>query len=601
MTQNLNFGKLPGFGLPVKWIPNVDTYHATLMPDGSGPPEQMPLLTLRELAMLGFMNRVTDKPGWEKEVFDSAITTSWKGEVSQASIPPNASNSEETSIDMTEKMLDWCIAELQSKAKAFEENGGLVSVFDGDVVKSDTAISPDLQAALKAAVKPLEDVPNHLKDWRPGSDNMVLDLINPSLFPLVYGRTKVLNEGLTTLDDCIQRCGEGVVPERSGTGSYTSSFLGRSDSDAAFYSNKFQWLPCEVEISASDPNTVRITSYINNLHPERHSELYSVIEQVIARAIPLWNRSLTPTSSKAYKRIPYRRVEHDLNPENLPGGVGPQREEGEDESDYQYRRREWVEENRRVILPEPRTFKPFPYMKVPDEEDLKTVYGDEGLQIIAKITNIHLTPEKPEYKGGKWHAMEGLMNEHICATAVYYYDSENIANGQLAFRQQSSKEDAENVQYPDDGLETSHWLGDVFGACDCNSTEQELGFVETRAGRLITFPNTLHRKLRPFSLKDRSKPGHLKILTLFLVDPIIRIISTAHVPCQRRDWWENRVNEQSAIGGLPLELRDQIFQKVESEFPFCVEEAKELRLKLIKERKRWNTDMFGKIIRVFDV
>ena len=28
----------------------------------------MPLLTLRELAMLGFMNRVTDKPGWEKEV-----------------------------------------------------------------------------------------------------------------------------------------------------------------------------------------------------------------------------------------------------------------------------------------------------------------------------------------------------------------------------------------------------------------------------------------------------------------------------------------------------------------------------------------------------
>ena len=61
---------------------------------------------------------------------------------------------------MTEKMLDWCIAELKAKAKAFQENGGLVSVFDGDVVKSDTTIPPDLQAALKVAVEPLRTYPN---------------------------------------------------------------------------------------------------------------------------------------------------------------------------------------------------------------------------------------------------------------------------------------------------------------------------------------------------------------------------------------------------------------------------------------------------------
>lgn len=80
--------------------------------------------------------------------------------------------------------------------------------------------------------------------------------------------------------------------------------------------------------------------------------------------------------------------------------MGPQREEGENEYGHQDRRRQWVEENRRVILPEPGTFEPFPYMMVPDEEDLRTVYGDEGLQVIVKLGNIHLTPEKPEYKGG---------------------------------------------------------------------------------------------------------------------------------------------------------------------------------------------------------
>ena len=155
---------------------------------------------------------------------------------------------------MTEKMLDWCIAELKAKAKAFQENGGLVSVFDGDVVKSDTIIPPDLQAALKVAVEPLEDVPKHIKDWHPGSDDVVLDLVNPSLFPLVYGRTKVLKEGLTTLEDCIQRCGEGVVPGTAGPYPYVlpGRFL-----DTMFYSERFQWLPCEVEISASNPNSVR--------------------------------------------------------------------------------------------------------------------------------------------------------------------------------------------------------------------------------------------------------------------------------------------------------------------------------------------------------
>jgi len=41
MAQNLNFGTLPGFGLPLQWIPNVDTYPATLMPSGSGPPDKL--------------------------------------------------------------------------------------------------------------------------------------------------------------------------------------------------------------------------------------------------------------------------------------------------------------------------------------------------------------------------------------------------------------------------------------------------------------------------------------------------------------------------------------------------------------------------------
>jgi len=49
---------------------------------------------------------------------------------------------------------------------------------------------------------------------------------------------------------------------------------------------------------------------------------------------------------------------------------------------------------------------------------LKREFSERGLQIIVKLANIHLTPEKPDYAGGTWH-VEGQLNEHICATTLY--------------------------------------------------------------------------------------------------------------------------------------------------------------------------------------
>ena len=40
--------------------------------------------------------------------------------------------------------------------------------------------------------------------------------------------------------------------------------------------------------------------------------------------------------------------------------------------------------------------------------DLKMMFTKRGLQVIVKLANIHLTPEKPEYGGGTWH-VEGQL------------------------------------------------------------------------------------------------------------------------------------------------------------------------------------------------
>jgi hypothetical protein len=178
------------------------------------------------------------------KIFDETIVTKWKAEALSA-----------PDIDITECMVNWCIAEIRYKSKQFTDIGS-ITAFDGDVVKSDAAISPSLRKALIAAAAPLENVPDVYYDWHPGSDYIVLDLVHPSLFPVVYGRTRILKDSLVGLEDCVQRCGEGetlkVPPsEEAQLGKYRSwgGLSGNILQDE--FSRKFQWLPCEVRFEGN--------------------------------------------------------------------------------------------------------------------------------------------------------------------------------------------------------------------------------------------------------------------------------------------------------------------------------------------------------------
>jgi hypothetical protein len=185
------------------------------------------------------------------QVFDDDIVAKWRAEV------------ESSGEDFTGNMFEYCIQELRYRAEGFEPNSskrGAIVVFNGKVVKSDYAVPEAVKLALQSAIKPLESVPEAQKDWHPGSDGKVLDLIHPSLYPLVYGKTKVLPVGsqVITLEDCISRCGEGDLiptpiraakPEDDGRVYY--SYRPRDTYDP--YSTKFQWLPCDVDISGDRP------------------------------------------------------------------------------------------------------------------------------------------------------------------------------------------------------------------------------------------------------------------------------------------------------------------------------------------------------------
>lgn len=116
---------------------------------------------------------------------------------------------------------------------------------------------------------------------------------------------------------------------------------------------------------------------------------------------------------------------------------------------------------------------------------------------------------------------------------------------------------------------------------------QHIGDVALREGRLVTFPNIWQTRLLPFELEDKTKPGHVNLLTLHLIDPNRRIISTSRVPPQQRDWWAQEVRRQNPVfWRLPTELWIKIVNAAEGT-PMSVNGAQKLRAEFVEERAEY--------------
>jgi Protein of unknown function (DUF4246) len=205
-----------------------------------------------------------------------------------------------------------------------------------DVFQSDEILAPQLTvsllASLLASLAPLENVPASQQDWHPGSDGQVLDLVHPSLYPLIYGvtrrRTEPLPPGLTSWKGAI---GSGdVVPspqileertdaehlptfEEQGFTAPDGTAIGpnpdRSE-DAhvqdlliSCYSKQYAWLPADVSIAEDGKATFQ--SYINNLHPDAHAPLYRALEQLLSASVHLLEVTLARMLARPRRAIPW--------------------------------------------------------------------------------------------------------------------------------------------------------------------------------------------------------------------------------------------------------------------------------------------------------
>ncbi|KAL5365569.1 hypothetical protein BJX96DRAFT_181784 [Aspergillus floccosus] len=267
--------QVPGLhGVPVNILLPCDRF-ATGVNESWWP---VPILTVKELAIMDLINTITDRLDWHRAVFDQHVIAQWR-EDAMASSPL-----------INDKTWGWCLQELQDKARQFDRDGRLV-VFNTDsgVCKSDTAISAALESQLSNSVERLSRQPIQQK-----LEAGVTNLVDPSLFSLVYGRTKILVGGQSygmdanSWSSCNRE--DQVVSDRPHLVEHGENWTW--EAGRSLWSSKFQWLPCEVEFTGPPGSTdVHISSYINNLHLTNH-EMYSAIETVISGSIKQWNEIL---------------------------------------------------------------------------------------------------------------------------------------------------------------------------------------------------------------------------------------------------------------------------------------------------------------------
>lgn len=308
---------------------------------------QRPTVTAREAAMVAVMERITDLPGWATEILaddPAAAVRRWREDVFPAvagpgfgtvGVPTIALMShvgmklEQGELVVGDRVWDWIGREMRDKAREMQENGGWVRVLDtGSCVwkgDGERVLGAGFMEEVRKGLEPVYGEASRKKEEEDerraaavvleqsrtcGEEVIVVD---PSMYPLVYGKTPVLRQGgrvdISDLYGAFPRA--RPVPEQHDLRIRSDWLQSAVDRGAlrlwsraarvhndprklrqAFWSSRFQQLPCEVKFAGqADSTDVQITSYVNNLHP-RHRAVYRCLERLISRVIFPWNQCL---------------------------------------------------------------------------------------------------------------------------------------------------------------------------------------------------------------------------------------------------------------------------------------------------------------------
>lgn len=515
--------------------------------------------------MLWFMNRVTDLPNWRDIVNDdSAIKNllSWlnvQGDLSQLS-PDDDHVERNVLVDLlgsmprdlaaggfTKVMAKCCVRELREKVIA---SGYLdiVRVLDCETAAFKINQSTAFNHAVKTAMTGLE----RRAAVSDRSNGVVLPIVDAAMYTFVDLHTPVLDEPRLNRRNCIESIGSGhtAMITHSGPMFRLERLEARRSKrrknapkgpnpDIALIAlcktcSHYSQLATDVKIGRRGCS---LEGYINNVNPSEHF-VYEAVEQLLDVALPAFQAVVQDTLDN--HRAQWMKPRHRYawpTARQLAACKDPsfcatrtnrtkfrtcfakidRRCQGyEEELD-----KEWGLFQRNHTAAEP---EPAPLLDNPNY-DAKCPWNK--LQVIVSVTAHRLAPDRPHFAGEEWH-VEGFHNEKIVALGMYCYALENVTTPRVALQTYGRGGRAERV--PDFAEDFYHdamqarYGADVF---EKERANMALGSLAVQEGRMLVFPNVMMRRLEPFELADKSRPGHMKTVTIAFVDPKHPILSTA--------------------------------------------------------------------------
>lgn len=540
-----------------------------------------------DIRLLRLRISIQSKSDWRRKINNNSVVSRWRSECKVLNLPRGAFN--------------FLMEEMRHIDDYGLKFGYLRTCVDG-AWYSDSLVPDDLSSQFRGLMKNFEhDIDRRGKrDWHPLTNETVWDLVHPSLYPYIHGVTKVVDKAIS-IENCMSSMNTGTV--RQGSMEFVESDNMEERVDSMFCSQKFQWLPANVDIDGDGKAVFK--TYINNLHPEEYAELYQVLGQILSKFVSLFEKVLTdllfPIRRPTTVEIEEPSYDEDTDDEsnnsaktvednesNSPdderfaeeiNGNSPCRfgkEENVDLADQKkldvnakidsleidtspafnfttdFRVQRSIRRDTRKLDESIGQFEPFDGHGT-ERENISVSLRNSKIQVIVKLANIELTATNPTYVGGAWH-VEGCNNEKIVATGIYYYDMYNITESKLEFRQ-AVNAPMYYAQNDDVGARK------VFGLGRFEKLSQPAGEVIVQSGRCLAFPNVYQHRVAPFSMdmsgseKTSDSRGYRKMLVFFLIDPNQEIVSTANVPPQDQTWFikeiakevrEGKVNEQCA-------------------------------------------------------
>jgi hypothetical protein len=309
----------------------------------------------------------------------------------------------------------------------------------------------------------------------PWSNNKVFDIIHPSHYPFIDG-ISLGQDGKKFKDPYKAHEKDrrpGYYIEMSEYGSNYDDY----GDGIKMKQSKLKWLPTEYIVKKKDKmNIIEQLSYINDLFdlPENTiKELELEILKLLSNSIELFEALVNDMSRSA--RVISDRLKVTSGQLEVTSG----------QSDV-------------------------------TRNDNKIKLYENNLQVIIKIAQYDL--KAGESHEGIWH-VEGMPDEHIIMTSTCYFE-DDFDDCVLEFRRDRTLEEQENLMMVPE--QNAKVLGEYA------TTYQHLGRLNTKKNFMYAWTNACQHRLMKIT-NNSKKTKRRSFIAFFLVDPAIRIVSTADI------------------------------------------------------------------------